>query len=181
MKNTPDLAKRLRSQSGLRSQFAMGLKNSGRFVDEMKSILRAQGLPEELIALVFVESMFFPVISSAGAGGQWEIMHETALRLGIFVNKFTDERMDPIISTLAAAQFLKRAKEGLGKWPLAITAYNYGYAGMLRAVNNFGTQNIEIIKKHESPIFGYACKNYYTEFLAALDVYNNREKYFPEN
>lgn len=181
MLKTPDLAKRLRGQSGLKSQFAMGLKNSGRFIDEMKSILRAQGLPEDLIALVFVESMFFPVISSAGAGGQWGIMQETAMRLGIFVNKFTDERMDPIISTLAAAQYLKKAKEGLGNWPLAITSYNYGYAGMLRAVSNLGTKNIEeIIKKHESPIFGYACKNYYTEFLAALDVYNQRERYFPE-
>jgi membrane-bound lytic murein transglycosylase D len=181
IKQKSDLAKRLRSQSGLRSQFARGLKNSGRFIDEMRSILKAQGLPEDLVALVFVESMFFPVISHAGAGGQWGIMEETALRLGIFVNKFTDERMDPVISTLAAAQFLKKAKEGLGEWPLAITAYNYGYSGMLRAVNNLGTQKIEeIIKKHESPIFGFACKNYYTEFLAALDVYNQREKYFPE-
>jgi len=182
MLKNPDLKKRLRSQSGLKSQFALGLKNSGRFIDEMKAILRAQKLPEELIALVFVESMFFlSVTSHAGASGPWGIMKETALRSGIYVNNFTDERMDPVVSTLAAAQFLKKAKEGLGKWPLAITAYNYGYAGMLRAVSNLGTQNIEdIIAKHESPIFGFACKNYYAEFLAALDVYNQRQKYFPD-
>lgn len=179
---TPDLAKRLRSQSGLKSQFAIGLSASGRYTDDMKAILKAHELPNELIALVFVESLFFlSATSHAGASGPWGIMKETALRTGIHINNFTDERLDPVVATWAAAQYLKKAKEGLGEWPLAITSYNYGYPGMLRAVNNLNTKNIEeIIAKHESPIFGYASKNYYAEFLAALDVYNKSGQLFPE-
>jgi membrane-bound lytic murein transglycosylase D len=177
-----ELKKRIKTQSGLRSQFALGLKNSGRYIADMKKVLKAHELPEELIALVFVESLYFlNATSHAGASGLWGIMKETALRTGIYVNNFTDERLDPILSTWAAAQFLKKAKEGLGEWPLAITAYNYGYPGMLRAVSNLQTNNIEeIIARHESPIFGYASKNYYAEFIAALDVYNQREYLFPE-
>lgn len=181
LNNVVDLTKRMRSQSGLKSQFAMGLKMSGRYVDEVKAVLQAQGLPTELVALVFVESLWnLNASSHAGASGPWGIVKETAVRSGIHVNKFTDERLDPVLGTWGAAQFLKKAKEGLGEWPLAITAYNYGYSGMLRAVAGLETKQIDvIIEKHSSPIFGYASKNYYLEFLAALHVYENHEKYFP--
>lgn len=179
--NESDLVKRLRSQSGLKSQFGLGLKLSGRYIDEVKAVLVSQGLPAELVALVFVESLWnLNAVSHAGASGPWGFVRDTALRSGIFVNRFTDERLDPVVAAYGAAQFLKKAKEGLGEWPLAITAYNYGYAGMLRAVSALETKDIaKVIAEHESPIFGYASKNYYLEFLAALHVYTNREKYFP--
>lgn len=181
LKDVVDLNKRLRSQNGLKSQFAMGLKMSGRYVDEVKAVLKAQGLPTDLVALVFVESLWnLNANSHAGASGPWGIVKETAVRSGIHVNKFTDERLDPVVATVGASEFLKKVMGGLGEWPLAITAYNYGYSGMLRAVAGLETKKIDvIIDKHISPIFGYASKNYYTEFLAALDVYNNHERYFP--
>lgn len=176
-----DLAKRLRYQNGLRSQFEYGLRTSGRYADDMKAVLRAQGLPEGLIALVFVESLFYLSANShAGASGPWGFVKETGLNSGIHVNNFVDERLDPVVATWGASQFLKKAKAGLLEWPLAITAYNYGYAGMLRAVSNLGTRDFNVIvDQHESPIFGYASKNYYAEFLAALEIYENYEKYFP--
>lgn len=176
-----DLASRVRAQSGLKSQFAMGLKTSGRYVDEVKAVLKSQGLPTDLVAMVFVESLWnLTAVSHAGASGPWGIVKETAVRSGIHVNKFTDERLDPVLATLGAANYLKKAKEGLGEWSLAITSYNYGYNGMLRAVSGLETKKIDvIIDKHESPIFGYAVKNYYAEFLAAMHVYDNHEKYFP--
>jgi membrane-bound lytic murein transglycosylase D len=176
------LASQLRCQSGLRSQFALGLKASGRYSDEMKRLFAAQDLPTDLVSLVFVESLFYmPAESFAGAKGPWGLMKETAIRSGIYVNRRVDERVDPLLASVAAANYLKKAKEGLGDWAAAITAYNYGYSGMLRAKANLGTADIEaIIAKHQSPIFGYAAKNYYAEFLAALRIYNNHEKYFPE-
>jgi membrane-bound lytic murein transglycosylase D len=176
-----DLLSRIRKQNGLRSQFEYGLISSGRYADEMKSILKWQNLPDELLAMVFVESLFYiDAISHAGAGGPWGIKEETAKRSGIHVNKFTDERIDPVVSTWGAAQYLKKALDILGEWPLVITAYNYGYAGMQRAVNNLQTKDFSIIiARHESPIFQYASKNYYAEFLAALDTLRHQEKYFP--
>lgn len=176
----PDLKGRLKVQSGLRKQFEYGLRSSGRYIDDMKAILKAQDLPEDLLAIVFVESLFnLSAVSHAGASGPWGIMRETAIRSGIHVNNFTDERRDWVVATWGAAQFLKRAKEGLTEWPLAITAYNYGYAGMMRAVNNLGKDFEAILDNHTSPIFGYASKSYYAEFLAARDTIQNQDKYFP--
>jgi membrane-bound lytic murein transglycosylase D len=96
------------------------------------------------------------------------------------VNRAIDERKDPIESTRAAASFLKQAYEFLGKWPLAITAYNFGPAGMARAVEEVGSDNlVDLIQKYNHPNFGYPPKNFYAEFLAAVDIGKNRERYFP--
>lgn len=175
-----DLADRLKVQSGLRRQFEQGLKISGRYADDIHAILKAEKLPQDLMAIVFVESLFnLSTVSHAGAVGPWGIVKETALRSGIHVNNFTDERLDWVLATYAAAQYLKRAKEGLTEWPLVITSYNYGYPGMMRAANTFGKDFEAIFDNHASPIFGYASKSYYAEFLAALDTLKNQETHFP--
>src|SRR5262249_18640785 len=67
----------------------------------------------------------------------------------------------------------------LGSWPLAITAYNHGRAGMVRAQNEVGSSDLKkIIEEYKGPLFGYASMNFYSEFVAAVEVYNNYEQYF---
>ena len=53
-----------------------------------------------------------------------------------------DDRLDPFRSTEAAAQLLAYNYRVLGTWPLALTAYNHGTAGMLRAKETLGTDDI---------------------------------------
>lgn len=175
------LSGRLRYQNGLRSQFELGLRSSERYIRDMEAILAINGLPSDLLVLVFVESLFYiSATSHKGASGPWGFVKETAIRSGIHVNNFTDERLDPVLATKAAANFLKRAKLGLEEWPLVITSYNYGYSGMVRAAANLGTKDLKtIIDNHQSPLFGYASKNYYAEFLAARDIFIDHKKYFP--
>ncbi len=181
MLNEKDLVDRLKNQNGLRGQFEYGIRVSGRYADDMKAVLRSQGLPDDLLAMVFVESLFYvSATSHAGASGPWGFVKETAINSGIHVNKFADERLDPIIATWAACRYLNKAKAGLSEWPLIITSYNYGYSGMLRAVTNLGTKDFAaILDNHDSPLFGYASKSYYAEFLAAREVLHNQKKYFP--
>lgn len=176
-----DWAKRLRCQNGLKSQFALGLKMSGRYADEMKAILKSQALPSELLAIVFVESLFFlDAVSHADASGPWGFLSETGGRFGLKFNRFVKESRDPALATLAAALYLKKSIKELGEWPLAITSYNYGLAGMIRACTNLSTKDIaKIINEWDSPIFKFASKNYYSEFLAALHVYSNAQLFFP--
>ena len=64
-------------------------------------------------------------------------------------------------------------------WPLAITAYNHGLQGMKRAQKKHGSNFVRIIENHKSRTFGFASKNFYAEFLAALHVVKNQDKYFP--
>jgi hypothetical protein len=68
----------------------------------------------------------------------------------------------------------------MGNWPLAITAYNHGTDGIFRGINTVGSRNlVDIIRRYESPTFGFASKHFYAEFLAAVEVANNSEAYFP--
>src|SRR5262249_21693468 len=90
-----------------------------------------------------------------------------------------DERRDPIASTRAAARYLSRSYERLGSWPLAITSYNHGPVGMLRAVDATGsTDLVSMIRYYDGPGWGFASRNFYAEFLAALDIDKNPDAYF---
>jgi membrane-bound lytic murein transglycosylase D len=90
-----------------------------------------------------------------------------------------DERRDPLRATRGAALHLKANYEALGSWPLAITAYNHGRAGVARAVRDTGSSDIGVVvKRYRGPLFGFASRNFYAEFLAALAVERSYKDYF---
>lgn len=173
--------RRLHSQSGLRERFQEGLEISRRYLPQMEAIFREQGVPTELTRLPLIESCFnVKAYSKVGAAGIWQFMPGTG-RLFLDVGDRIDERRDPITATRAAAQFLSGIYNKLGEWPLAITSYNHGPAGVARAVNEVGTTDIAtIIREYKGPNFGFASRNFYVEFLAALEVDRNASTYFPE-
>lgn len=170
----------IRGQNGLKNRFEEGLYLSGAHEQEIRLRLKQAGMPEELIAVVFVESLFHSrATSHAGAGGIWQFMKGTA-REFMRVNTLVDERFDPILATDAAIQYMKSARASLVEWPLVITSYNYGRNGMMRAVNMVGSRDIaDILANYDGGRFGFAARNYYAEFLAALAVYQNAKEYFP--
>ncbi len=173
--------KRLRSQRGLREKFVEGLRVAHRYLPEMERIFREEGVPVELTRLPLVESCFnVEAYSKVGAAGIWQFMPATGRIYAMDVNGLIDERRDPIASTRAAARFLRHNYEQLDdEWPLAITAYNHGPAGVRRAINDTGTTDIgTIVQRYRGPAFGFASRNFYAEFLAALDVDRHREAYF---
>jgi membrane-bound lytic murein transglycosylase D len=170
---------RVRSQTGLRERFAGGVEISRRYLPEMESIFRSEGLPVELTRLPLVESCFnVNAYSKVGAAGIWQFMPATA-RHYMRVDDAVDERRDPIAATRAAATHLRRDYESLGTWPLAITAYNHGRGGMQRAVATVGSTDLQkIVRYYRGPAFKFASRNFYAEFLAALEVEENFEEYF---
>src|SRR5205823_14388566 len=114
------------------------------------------------------------------AAGVWQFMPRTG-RLFMRVDNLVDERRDPISSTRAAARFLVRVHDMLDTWPLTITAYNHGPDGMARAVAEVGTTDIAtIVRDYRGKAFGFASRNFYAEFLAALDVERDFKTYFGE-
>ena len=178
-KNHYQASRKIRGQWGLKDRFKEGIERSGLYMDEIKRILRKYNLPEELSVLPHVESSFqLKAYSSAGAAGIWQFTRSTG-RLFMRVGYNVDERRDPILATHAAAKLLKKNFEVVSSWPLAITAYNHGLRGMQRAQKRHGTDIVKIIDKYKSRTFGFASRNFYSEFLAALNVVNNQNKYFP--
>jgi membrane-bound lytic murein transglycosylase D len=95
------------------------------------------------------------------------------------IDHVVDERRDPFLSTHGAARLLADNHAVLGTWPLAITAYNHGVGGMRRAVAQLGTTEIgTIVRAYDGRTFGFASRNFYAAFLAALEVDTRAEQYF---
>ncbi len=170
---------RLRFQLGQSNRFRAGLIRSGRWKPYIHEVLMEEGVPLELAALPHVESSFDPTAySRAGAAGMWQFTRSTGLRY-MRIDHIVDDRRDPFFSTVAAARLLRDNYEVLQNWALAITAYNHGQSGMRNAVRVTGTDRIEVIlRQYTGRLFGFASRNFYVAFLAAVDVDANAQEYF---
>jgi membrane-bound lytic murein transglycosylase D len=173
----------IRTQTGIREKHGEAVSRSSRYLPIMEHIFTSEfGLPRELTRLPFIESSFdYLAYSSVGAAGLWQFMPRTARGHGLVVGRFVDERRDPIRATRAAAQYLRAAYARLGNWPLAITSYNHGVGGVASKVAKAGTSDLAAMVEHPSErYFGFASSNFYPEFLAAIEVYEQHRTLFPE-
>ncbi len=169
----------LRFQLGQADKFRDGLIRQGAWKDYIEAILAQHGVPREIVALPHVESSYnTKAYSRVGAAGLWQFTRSTA-HLYMRVDNVVDQRLDPFAATVGAARLLRDNYRHLESWPLAITAYNHGVGGMQRAVRQIGTRDIAaIVSRYESRSFGFASRNFYSEFLAALEIDHHPERYF---
>lgn len=172
-------AEEVRFQLGQSDRFREGILRSGAYRDHIADTFAKTGLPRELASLPHVESSFNTyAYSKVGAAGMWQFMRATGRRF-LRIDNVVDERLDPYRATEAAARFLEQNYIVLKSWPLALTAYNHGAAGMRRAQDQLGTSDITtIVRKYDSRSFGFASRNFYVAFLAALEVDSNPDKFF---
>jgi membrane-bound lytic murein transglycosylase D len=174
-----DAIQGIRFQLGQADRFREGLIRSQLYERNISKVLTQRGVPAEIGALPHVESSFNPAAySRVGAAGLWQFMPSTARRY-MRVDGVVDERLDPYTATEAAANLMLYNYRLVGTWPLAVTAYNHGPGGLRRAQDELGTSDIAVIvKRYQGSTFGFASRNFYVAFLAALEVDRNAEKYF---
>ena len=172
-----NLLDQVHTQRGVKERFRNGVIRSGRYVDSFRKIMDDHEVPAECALLPLVESSYENARSSAAAVGVWQFTRATG-REYLRVSGRIDERLDPVKSAQAAGKLLRDNYNKLGSWPLALTAYNHGRGGMLRAVSEHGSNLTTIISDYRGPVFGYASMNFYAEFLAAIDVYAHYQQYF---
>jgi membrane-bound lytic murein transglycosylase D len=170
---------RIRFQLGQADRFKEGLIRSSTWEAHIAETFANQGLPPELAVLPHVESSFnATAYSKVGAAGLWQFMRSTGRRY-MRIDDAVDERLDPYRSTEAAAQLLAYNYRVLNSWPLALTAYNHGAAGMRRAKETVGSDDfVKINRTYNSRTFGFASRNFFPSFLAALTIDENPEKFF---
>jgi membrane-bound lytic murein transglycosylase D len=170
----------IRYQQGLKDRFREGLERSGRWRDFINIEFTALGVPIELAALPHVESSYNPdARSHVGASGIWQFTRSTGRRF-MRIDHVLDERNDPFEATRAAGKLLAYNYSITGNWPMAITAYNHGLAGVRRAMRRYGDEAYtDIIRKYNGRTFGFASRNFYVAFLAAKHVDQDPERYFP--
>lgn len=171
---------RLRFQLGQKDHMQAGIFNSGRYLAEMEKIFRDAKVPVELTRLAFVESSFNVMArSKVGASGIWQIMPYTA-RPYRMISSSVDKRNHPLEATKLAAKLLRNNYSMLESWPLAVTGYNHGPTGVHKMVKEYKTRDlarlIDDVDSRRS--FGFASRNFYACFLAALEVERHADVYF---
>jgi membrane-bound lytic murein transglycosylase D len=122
-----------------RRHYERYLARSGRYDEWMRSILRDEGLPEEIVNLVFVESGFnTEAVSRSYAVGQWQFIRGTARLFDLRMNTYVDDRKDPELATRAAARYLKHLYALFHDWDLALASYNCGEGRTIRTIAKTG-------------------------------------------
>mgnify|MGYP002015172478 CR=1 FL=1 len=161
-----------------RARFNIWLGRLARYEGMIHNVLRKYGIAEDLVYLALIESGYSnTAVSRARAIGMWQFIRSTG-RQYMTISSYVDERLDPLTATESAARLLKQNYQALESWPLAVTAFNHGRAGMARAKRRYGNDLGEVIEHYTSRTFGFASKNFYTEFLAAVEVARNYTHYF---
>ena len=153
------------------------LARSGRYLPMILDIFKEKGLPEELVFTAMVESGFNPVaVSHAGAKGLWQFMAPTARLYGLRVDRWTDERLDPEKSTVAAANYLRDLYTVFGSWDLAQAAYNAGEVRVQQAIQGSGSRDFWVLHRR-SPHLLPETKNFVPAIHAATLIGRQPEQY----
>lgn len=159
-----------------RKTFAKWLARSSRYLPMIKKELAQAGLPEDLAYLPMIESGFNTTVSSrASAVGTWQFMRATGKSYGLEVNKYVDERCDPVKSTKAAVAYLSNLYKQFDSWHLAVAAYNAGEGKIKRAMKQSDTDDFWEIAK--SQYIYSETKLYVPQLIAAIMIAKDPGKY----
>ncbi len=110
------------------SNMLLMIKRANRYFPQLAPILKANGMPTDLMYLACAESALNPrAVSPAKAAGMWQFMPATAREFGLEVDDEVDQRFDIEKSTEAACRYFKTALNKYnGDWTAVFEAYNGG-------------------------------------------------------
>jgi membrane-bound lytic murein transglycosylase D len=137
-------------QGPARERFAVWLQRMPRYEPMIRARLAEEGLPGDLLYLALIESGFSNVATSrARAVGMWQFMPSTGRAYGLRVDRWIDERRDPVKATDAAARHLDDLRERFGSLYLAAAAYNAGGGKVSRGLRRLGSGTDEAEDEEE--------------------------------
>ena len=160
----------------IKKRFALYLQRSGRYITVMTDILKKEGIPSDIVFMSMIESGFSTkALSPKKAAGPWRFIPETGKRYGLRIDKWVDERRDPVKSTHAAAHYMRDLYGMFNSWEFAMAAYNAGEMKIARAIDHTNTNDFWEISttrhiKDET-------KEYVPRFIAAKLIADDPEAY----
>ncbi len=165
------------SSSSFRAHMAASLQRVGKYRGLIQSVLKEEGVPQDLIYLAVAESGFQPQVVNArsGAGGMWQFMPATGAEYGLTRNGYFDYRFDPEKSSRAYARYIKALYKQFGDWYLAMAAYNWSASGVTRDVEKTGFADYWQLRR--LGLMPAETRAYVPQILAAVIMAKNPERY----
>jgi membrane-bound lytic murein transglycosylase D len=162
-----------------RKFFTDGLIRSGRYQEMIERVFREAAIPRDVMYLAQVESLFKTnALSRAQCKGIWQFGKWTAIRYGLKVNDYVDERSDPEKSTRAAARYLNDLYSMFQDWNLVLAAYNWGEGKVQRLMDRSGLNDFwdlaNLPQKRKLPT---ETKNHVPLIMASIILARNPERY----
>ena len=157
--------------------FSDGLVRSGRYRDIISKTFREESVPLDVMYLAQVESLFKTnALSRRACKGIWQFGKATAIRYGLRVDRYVDERSDPEKSTRAAARYLNDLYAMFQDWNLVLAAYNWGEGKVLKLVNRSGVNDFwDLMELRRN--FPEETRNHVPMIMASIILAHNPEKY----
>ncbi len=156
-----------------RKVFTIWLTRLGKYENLIRQTLREEGLPQELLYLSMIESGYNPkAFSYARAAGLWQFIYATGSHYGLRKDWWFDERMDPTLSTRAAARHLNDLYDRFDDWYIALAGYNYSPGKLQGHMNRYNTRDFWKLKR-----IPRQTRNYIPTFIAASLIAKDPNKY----
>jgi membrane-bound lytic murein transglycosylase D len=163
-------------QNSQREQFSRWLARSAKYRPMIEKELAEAGLPKDLLYLAMIESGYNQLAcSSAKAVGLWQFMQATGEQYDLQVDKYIDERRDPLKSTRAAVTYLSDLYNEFNDWHLAVAAYNGGPGTIRNGLKMYDVDNFWDLAGKD--YLSLETKRYVPKLIAALLIAKNPEKY----
>ena len=173
--NIPDVHERfdkeLQINTYLHSSTLFLMKRAHRWLPQIDSILKQNGIPEDFKYLPMIESALLNDVSPKNAVGFWQILKASGKELGLEVTKEVDERYDPLKASRAACKYLKKAYAKFGSWTLVAASYNRGISGVGKALEN------QKVKSYYDLFLNDETSRYVFRILAIKEISEHPEKY----
>ncbi len=141
----------------------------------IESIFIDQEIPMDFKYLAAQESSLIPdAVSSSNAVGFWQFKEDTALELGLRVDRHVDERKNISASTRAAAQYLKRSNGHFNNWVSSLYSYYQGVNGAREKIGDNWNNAYEITITGKTDRYVLRFFAYKIAFEAGLDSYQSK-------
>lgn len=172
----------LRTQTGQKNFIREGVIRSLPYQHFITKYFTDRKLPKELLAIPFLESSFNPKAhSKVNALGVWQFMPLIASYYVPKRTSNTDYRSNVGVASVSAGYLMSENFAIMKSWDLAVTAYNSGTKHLLKTKRELASNDVDleaVIKHSDSQHFGFASKNFYSEFLALAHTLAYREELF---
>ncbi len=162
-----------------RKHFLKMLERGKSYIPTLRKKLAEGGVPQVFLYMAMAESHFdVRAKSSAKAVGLWQFMPKTAKLYGLKIDRYIDERRDPVRSTEAAVAYLRHLYGMFGKWYLAALAYNCGEGRVQRAIKRAGTDDLKVLLDEKKRYLPKESRNYIRKIVSMAVMANNPQLSF---